>query len=95
MWSGNRLNKKNLPSHNKTRKQKQFERYVDDIICKLKDDPNKMLQLGKNLQKNLEFAMEKTDEKHGLVFLNMAVYVDEQKKSLVNGTRRQQLLEQF
>ena len=69
----------NSPTDNQTRKGKPFEIYVDDIFCTVKDDTNNLLQLGNNLHENLDSQWRKRMKKNELTFLDMAVFVDEQK----------------
>ena len=47
-----------MPIGDYGRKRKIFERFLDDIICTVKDDPNKLLQAVTDLHLNLEFALE-------------------------------------
>ena len=48
MLFGNTSNVK-TPIDNQTEKWKLFERYVDGIICKVRNDPNNLHQLCNNL----------------------------------------------
>ena len=47
-----------MPAGDYGRKRKLFERYVDDIICTIKDDPKKLLQEVNDLHPNLELTPE-------------------------------------
>ena len=71
------MNCKNIPVSNYGRKRKLFERYVDDIICTVKDDPNKLLHEVNDL--HLTFTLEILIDKRELAFLDMAVHVNEQR----------------
>ena len=53
VWKG--FECENSPTDSQTRKQKLFERYVDDIICTVRDNPNNLVHLGSNLNKKMEF----------------------------------------
>ena len=52
------MNCKKLPVGDYGRKRKLFERYLDDIICTVKNDPNKLLQEVNDLNPNLEFTLK-------------------------------------
>ena len=82
-------------SQNDNQAKKRIERFIDDIICTVKSNPNDLLQLENNLQKKLQITMEKMDEKHKLAFLDMAVYVDERKMSPLSCTKCQRTLEKI
>ena len=62
-------------------KRKLFERYVDDIICPVKDDPDKFLNRVIKLHNNLEFTIESLNENQELAFLDMTVHVDTNRKT--------------
>ena len=61
-------------------KRKLFERYVDDIICTVKDDPDKLLNRVDKLHNNLEFTIERLNDNRELAFLDMTVHVDINRK---------------
>ena len=61
-------------------KRKLFERYVDDIICTVKDHPDKLLNRVDKLHKNLEFTIERLNDHRELAFLDMTVHVDINRK---------------
>ena len=81
-----------MPLGDYNRKWKLFERYVDDIVCAVKDDPKKLLQHVSDLQLNLEFTLEALNDKCELAFLDMTVHVNEQRMIIVYGTKNQQTL---
>ena len=62
------------------KKRKLFERYVDDIICTVKDDPGKLLNRVNKLHNNLEFTIERLNENRELAFLDMRVHDDINRK---------------
>ena len=70
----------NSTTDNQNRKRKLFERYVNDIICTVKDHPKKLASTRKQFVKKIRLQ-KKIEEKYDLVFLDMAVYVT--KKSLL------------
>ena len=55
-WDMSKL--QNMPVGDYCRKRKLSERYVDDNICTVKDNPNKLLQEVNNLHPNLDFTLE-------------------------------------
>ena len=61
-------------------KRKLFERYVDDIFCTVKDDPDKLLYRVNKLHNNLEFTIERLNENRELTLLDMTVHVDINRK---------------
>ena len=73
------MNSKNLPVGDYGRKRKLFERYVDDIICTVKDDPIKLTQEVNDLNPNLEFTLKILNDMSEIAFLDMAVHVIEQR----------------
>ena len=54
---------------------KLFKRYVDDIICTVRGDPDEYLKFANSLHNNLQFTLEKVNMDGGLAFLDINVNV--------------------
>ena len=54
---------------------KLFKRYVVDIICTVRVDPDKYLKFANSLHSNLQFTLEKVNMEGNLVFLDINVNV--------------------
>ena len=54
---------------------KLFKRYVDDIICTVRGDPDKYLKFATSLHNNLQFTLEKVNMEGHLAFLDINVNV--------------------
>ena len=72
------MNCKNLPVVEYDRKWKVLESYIDDIICTVRDDPDKLLQEVNDLHSSSELTPETLNNNRELAFLDMAVHVNEQ-----------------
>ena len=55
------------------KEMKLFKRYVDDIICTVRGDPDEYLKFAKSLHNNLPFTLEKVNMDGDLVFLDINV----------------------
>ena len=54
---------------------KLFKRYVDDIICTVRGDPDEYLKFANSLHNNLQFTLEKVNIEENLAFLDINVNV--------------------
>ena len=54
---------------------KMFKRYVEDIICTVRGDPDDYLKFANSLQNNLQFTLEKVNMEGNLAFLDINVNV--------------------
>ena len=54
---------------------KLFKRYVDDIICTVRGDPDENLKFANSLHNNLQFTLEKVNMEGNLAFLDIKVNV--------------------
>ena len=52
---------------------KLFKKYMDDIICTVRGDPEENLKFANLLHKNLQFTLEKVNTEGDLAFLNFNV----------------------
>ena len=50
---------------------KMFKRYVDDIICTVRDDPDEYLKFANFLHNNLQFTLETVNMEGNLIFLTL------------------------
>ena len=57
------------------RKTKFFQRYVDVIVSTVRADTKKLLVAVSSLHPNLKLALETTDDKNSLAFLDMSINV--------------------
>ena len=57
------------------KEMKLFKRYVDDIICTVRGDPDEYLKFANSLHNNLQFTLEKVNMDGGLAFLDINVNV--------------------
>ena len=57
--------------------------YVDDIICKFCDDPDKYLKIANSLHKNLQLTLKKVNMEGNLVSLDINVNVST-KSNIIN-----------
>ena len=54
---------------------KLFKRYMDDIICTVRGDPDKYIEMGNCLLNNLQFSLEKVNMEGKLAFVDIDVNV--------------------
>ena len=66
---------------------KLFKRYVDNIICKFRGDPDEYLKVANSSHKNVQFTLEKVNMEDELAFLVINVIVSS-KKSETNRNRK-------
>ena len=55
------------------KEMKLFKRYVDDIICTVRGDPDKYLKIANSLQNKLQFTLEKENMDGDLGFLTLTL----------------------
>ena len=83
----------NQPTVGHNKEMKLFKRYVDDIICTVRGDPDEYLKFANSLQNNLQFTLEKVNMDGDLAFLDFNVIVSSKKISPVIGIKNQLTLE--
>ena len=59
---------------------KLFKRYVEDIICNVRGDPDEILKFANSLQNNLQFILEKVNMEGDVAFLDINVNVSSKSK---------------
>ena len=57
------------------KEMKLFKKYVDDIICTIRDDPDEYLKFARSLHNNLQYTLEKVNMDGDLAFLDINVNV--------------------
>ena len=59
---------------------KSFKRYVDDIVCTVKENPLDYLEYANSLHKNLQFTLETPNGNGDLAFLDLNINLNEDRK---------------
>ena len=67
---------------------KLFKRYVDDIICTVRGDPDEYLKFANSLHNNLQFNLEKVNMEENLAFLDINVNVSSKNNITCHGYQK-------